>query len=74
MFAQFNAISANVLHRRGAHATWNEGEIFQAAEPLSERPKNEVVPGFARRSLDQDGGVIEPHARNRGVSHLATSE
>ena len=45
---QLYSVSANVLHRRRAHAAGDERQIFQAGVAVFKCPGHQVVPVFAR--------------------------
>ena len=55
---QLDAISADVLHRRGPHRPGNQGQVFQAGPALRQRPCHKLVPVLARCGLHHPGFVV----------------
>ena len=45
---QFNAVSANILDRRGANAAWNQRHVLQAVQFVLETGLHQLMPIFAR--------------------------
>jgi len=52
---QLDAISADVLHRRGADHAGNQRQVFQAGVAVLQRPGDQIVPVFTGTGLDNPG-------------------
>ena len=64
---QFNAIGADVLHRRAAHGAGDEGQILQAKVAILKRPRDQTVPVFpcARFHNEGFGGFFDQAAAHQ---------
>ena len=64
-----DAIGANVLHRCGAHGAGDQAEVFQAGQPLLQRPQHKSVPDLPRLSLDDGALTIVGKHPNTATGH-----
>ena len=55
---QLDAVSADVLYRRGTGATGDESEVFRAVPAFARAPGGDRVPRFARLHLQEDAVAI----------------
>ena len=69
---QLQPISADVLHRRGAHGAGNQPHVLQPGIALGQRPGHQVMPALARTGLHNPvlvGFMQQLHASNFDFQH-----
>lgn len=58
---QLNAVSADVLHRRGADGAGDEREVLQPGQVVRERPFNELMPALAAAGFNKGVAGVFAH-------------
>jgi len=69
---QLDAVSADVLHRRSAHAARDHGQVFHAGKAIGQRPGHQFVPVLAGAGLHDEGfgGLAhQPFAHDLDLEH-----